>query len=131
MLLGAIENGDFRALGHKQKRGGCSAKTSAQYRDIPVPVTSHLSQLQSCQTEQGKDSGKNPKAHDDGVFLPAAQFKMMMDRRHREDAFSRQLETEHLQNDGDGFDYEHAADNDEEQLLFAADRNDANQSTDC
>ena len=106
-------------------------KASAQYRDVLVFVSSILPQLQCCQAEQGKDSGKNPKAHDDGVFLPAAQFEMMMDGRHREDAFARQLETEHLQNDGDGFDHEHAADDGEEQFLFAANRDYANQSADC
>ena len=40
------------------------------------------------------------------------------------------LEAQHLQDDGDRFDHEHAADDDEQQLLFAADRDHANQPAD-
>ncbi len=39
---------------------------------------------------------------------------MVMQRRHRENAFAGELETQHLQDDRDGFDHENAADNDEQ-----------------
>ena len=39
---------------------------------------------------KAKIADKNPEPDDDGVFLPADQFEMMMDRRHGEDAFAGQ-----------------------------------------
>ena len=41
-----------------------------------------------------------------------------------------ELEAEHLEDDGNRFDHEDAADDGEQQLLFAADRDDANHSAD-
>src|SRR2546422_10242121 len=53
---------------------------------------------------------------------------MVMNRRHREDAFAGEFKTQHLQNDRDRFDNEDTTDNSEEQLLLAADRDDTNHS---
>ena len=53
-----------------------------------------------------------------------------MDRRHREDAFAGELETQHLKNHRDRFDDEDAADDREQQFLFATDRDDSDHSAD-
>src|SRR6188472_756338 len=55
---------------------------------------------------------------------------MMMNRRHRENAFSGQPKTQNLKDHGNRFENEDAAYNREEQLLFATDCNDANHSAD-
>ena len=53
---------------------------------------------------------------------------MMMDRRHGEDAFSGELETQHLENDRDRFDHEHPANNRKQKLLFTTNRDDTDHS---
>ena len=58
------------------------------------------------------------------------KLEMMMDRRHGEDAFAGQLETQHLQNDGDRFDHENAANDCEQKFLFTANRDDADHPAD-
>src|SRR5437879_2010979 len=55
---------------------------------------------------------------------------MVMERRHRKNAFAGEFETQNLENNRDRFDYENAADNDEKQFLFAADCHHADQSAD-
>src|SRR5947207_14931673 len=56
---------------------------------------------------------------------------MVMKRRHRENPFAGELETQHLENHRDRFDHKNAADDDEKQFLFATDRDDADQAADC
>src|SRR5688572_124335 len=55
---------------------------------------------------------------------------MMMERRHRENAFAGQPEAQHLQDDRGGFENENAAHHREQQLLFAANSNDTNHAAD-
>ena len=55
---------------------------------------------------------------------------MVMQRRHREDALARQLETQDLENYRDRFDDENAANYDEKQFLFTTNRNDSKHSAD-
>jgi hypothetical protein len=95
-----------------------------------VFVTQFLPQLQRRQAEQGENSRKNPKPDDDRVFLPTHQFEVMMKRRHREDPPAGKFEAQNLEDDRDRFDDEDAANNHQQQFLFAADRYDANQSAD-
>ena len=54
----------------------------------------------------------------------------MMKRRHDENPLAREFETHHLQNHRDGFDHENAAYHNEQQLLLATDRHDANRAAD-
>ena len=44
---------------------------------------------------------------------------MVMKRRHRENPFAGELETQHLENDRHRFDHEHATNDNEQQFLFA------------
>src|SRR5688572_15020786 len=60
-----------------------------------LPLYFTLSELESRQAEQGKYGRQNPEPDDDGIFLPTAQFEMMMERRHRENAFAGQPEAQH------------------------------------
>src|ERR1044071_7710473 len=53
---------------------------------------------------------------------------MVMERRHRENTLPGQAETQHLENYGNRFEHEDAADHGEQQLLFATDRDHANQA---
>src|SRR5215471_11372737 len=55
---------------------------------------------------------------------------MMMKRRHDEKPLASELETQHLQNHGDGFDYKNAPHYDQEQLLFTTYRDDAEHAPD-
>src|SRR5579859_4610774 len=64
------------------------------------PVSSNISlpQFQSRQSKQRKNQGGDPEANNDFRFAPAEQLKMMVNRRHAEDAFTAQLERADLQN---------------------------------
>src|SRR5688572_31956970 len=88
------------------------------------------SELESRQSEQRENGRQDPEPDDHGVFLPAAQFEMMMQRRHREDAFAGQPEAEHLEDDRGCFEDEDAAHDREQQLLFATNSDDANHAAD-
>src|ERR1044071_8998251 len=55
---------------------------------------------------------------------------MMMERRHRKNAFSGQSKTQDLQDHGNRFENEDTADQREEQLLFATDGNNSDHPPD-
>src|SRR5215510_13296818 len=55
---------------------------------------------------------------------------MMMKWRHDEKPLAGELETQHLQNHRDGFDYKNAPHYDQEQLLFTTDRDDTEHAPD-
>ena len=61
-----------------------------------------LAEFQGGQSEQSQDNGHDPEPHGDGVLFPAGEFKMVMQRRHLEDALAGQLEARHLQNHREG-----------------------------
>src|SRR5260370_5811092 len=77
-----------------------------------------LSQLQSRQRKEREDQRRDPKAHDHLGFAPAHQFKMMMDRRHTEDALATQFERAHLQNYRQSFEHKNSAHEKEEDFLL-------------
>src|SRR5882724_5288566 len=110
-FLGAVEHSHLRAFGFEQMRRSRTAQTRSENRDILILVTQNfLPQLERGQPEQSEDSRKDPEPHNDGVFLPPNQFEVVMNRRHREDATSRQPEAENLQDDRDSLDNKDAAD---------------------
>src|ERR1700675_2796240 len=55
---------------------------------------------------------------------------MVMDRRHRKNAFTGEFETQDLKDHRDGFDHENATDDHEQQFLLTTDRDYANQPAD-
>ena len=126
----AVEHGDLGAFAPQQQRRGCAAQARAEHRNFFALVSHVYLSLRVARPSSAKDGGQNPEPDDDGVFLPPAQLEVMMERRHREDAFAGQLETEHLQDDRDRFDHEDAADHHEQQLLFATNRDDADHAAD-
>src|SRR5689334_19225243 len=85
-------------------------------------------QLQSRQTEQCKNEGRNPKSDDHLGFLPAQHLEVMMKRRHKEDAFPSQLERDHLNHHRQAFNHKHAAHKRQQKLLFDQNRNDADRA---
>src|SRR5215471_15816504 len=80
------------------------------------------SQLKCRQAEEGEDDGENPESDDDGILLPTTQLEMMMNRRHGEEPFAGEFETQDLEDDRECLDYENAAHHGQEQLLFTANR---------
>ena len=120
----------FAPSSASRMRSRFAASARAEDGDVFVFVIAISSQLQSGQPEERKDDRKNPKPDDHGVFLPAAQLEMMMNRRHGEKPFAGELETEDLEDDGEGFEDENAAHDGEEQLLFTTNRNHADGSAD-
>jgi len=50
-----------------------------------------------------------PKPHNGLFFTPAFELKMVVQRRHAENAAAEKVAAGHLDDDGDGFDVEHEA----------------------
>src|SRR4051794_11543005 len=67
-------------------------------------------QLQRGEAGQRQHHRDDPEPDHDLRFGPAFLFEMMMQRRHPEYAFARQLERHHLHDDRDRFEHEQAAD---------------------
>src|SRR5436309_10314513 len=65
--------------------------------------------------EQGQDDRDDPEAHDDLRLRPALQLEVMMDRRHAEDPLAPQFERHDLDDHGERFDDEDAADDRSEE----------------
>src|SRR6267154_5774538 len=87
-----------------------------------------LPQFQSRQREQRKYQRGDPKAHDHFRFAPTQQLKVMVNRRHAEDALPAQLERADLQNHGERFDNKNSAYKKEQDLLLD-DHGDGSQSS--
>src|ERR1044071_9254399 len=93
------------------------------------PVASTPSpQLQRRQAEQRKDDSHDQKARDHLRLAPSDQLEVMVDRGHLEHALTCELEGSNLDDDGQRFDDEHAADDGEQQLLLDQDSDGAERS---
>src|SRR5215469_10569380 len=88
-----------------------------------------LPEFQGGQGEEGEDQRGDPEADDDLRFGPAQQFEVMVDGGHLEDALLAQLVGGYLQDDGEGFNHEDAADEGEKQFLLDHDGDGANGAT--
>src|SRR5579862_5141677 len=75
------------------------------------------SQFQRRQAEEDQHHRDDPEPHDDLVFLPALQFVVVVQRRHAKDALAGQLERSHLDDHGERLDHEHAAHDQQHDLL--------------
>ena len=51
-------------------------------------LESVLTKFKSCQSSHCEDKRKNPKTDNDLVLMPALELKMVVDRRHAENAFT-------------------------------------------
>src|SRR5262249_32945474 len=86
---------------------------------LPVSsIETALPQFQRRQREQRKHQRDDPKSHDHLRLAPACQLKVVMDRRHPENALAAQLERADLQNHGKRLDNEDAADEKQKDLLL-------------
>src|SRR5215207_4237766 len=82
-----------------------------------------LSELEGGEAEQRQHKGDDPETDHDRRLLPALLLKMMMQRRHGEYAPAPNLESEHLDDDGHGFEHEKTADHEEHDLVLGGNRN--------
>src|SRR5579863_234618 len=78
-------------------------------------------QLQRREAGDREDRGDDPEADDDGRLLPALALEMVMQRRHAEHALAGELEARHLDDHGNGFEDEQAADDGEHKLVLRND----------
>src|SRR6185312_4708586 len=69
-----------------------SPKTATSIFAKVVETIMSLPQLQCRKTDKRQYHGNDPEADNDGGFLPAQLFEMMMDGRHLEDALAGELE---------------------------------------
>ena len=90
-LFRAIEHGHARAFVLRANAPPPFRSGQLRDRDFSIGVTHVYLNFKVASPSKREDGRENPEAHDDGVFLPAAQLEMMMNRRHREDAFAGQL----------------------------------------
>ena len=76
-----------------------------------------LAEFQGGEGEQRENEGKDPETDYDLGLAPAELLEVMMERRHLEDAFFAELVAADLEDDGDRFKDEDAADEGEQQFL--------------
>src|SRR5260370_13058171 len=103
-------------------------RTLRRGRDSSRPAFPFLSQLQSRQRKEREAQPRDHQAHNHFGLAPAQQFKMMMDRRHAEDALATQFERAHLQNYRQSLEYKNSAHEKEEDFLLDDDRDYAQRS---
>src|SRR5690625_6380747 len=72
--------------------------------------------IKQSQPQRDKESGNNPESGHNGDLSPAAQFKVVLERRHPKYAFSGEFERAQLQNLGNSDDYENATQNNGKNL---------------
>src|SRR6266513_1517597 len=100
-----------------------------------VRATIRLAQLHGCERHGGEHRANQPETHDHLGFGPALALEMVMDGGHEEDAFAlavadaRVLEVIALDDDGEGFCDEDAADEDEGEFVANDDGDVADQTT--
>ena len=108
--------------GAEERRGHARARESHNQHALSCeiePGSQSLSpQFQSRQRKQRKHQRRDPKSHDDFRFAPADQLKMMMQRRHAKHALPGQLERAHLNDHGERFQHENAADRKQQNFLL-------------
>src|SRR6202049_1854781 len=83
-----------------------------------IPGFNSLPQFQRRQRKQREDQRRDPEPHDNFRFAPSSQLEMMVQRRHAEDALTRQAERGHLQNHRKRFQHEHAANKKQKDFLL-------------
>ena len=84
-------------------------------------VNADLSQFQRPDRDQRQDDPDDPEPDDDLGLGPAHLLEVVMDRRHPEDPFPRQLVRSHLEHDRDRLGHENSADDDQDQLVLGDD----------
>src|SRR5262249_50866464 len=75
-------------------------------------------QFQCRQTEQRENQCRNPEPDDDFGLRPTLHFKMVVYRRHQKNSLTAQLERGDLNHHRQTFDHEHAAHENQKQLLL-------------
>ncbi len=78
-----------------------------------------LAQFQTADADKGKQQADDPEARNDFGFVTVQFFKMMMQGRHEEDTFLAQPVACHLNDDRERLDDKDAADDSEQNFLFA------------
>src|SRR6478735_11526938 len=95
-----------------------------------------LAEFKGPQRDHGAEQTEDPKADDDLAFLPALQFKVVVDWGHLEKPArgaiqsAADLEPAHLQHHGHGFHHKNAARDDQHDLLLGTDRHGGNAAAD-
>src|SRR5437879_13880640 len=96
-------------------------------------ASSWSAEFESQESTERAAQREDPEAQHDLGLGPAALLKMVMDRRHQEDAAAftetafGELEPAHLHHDGDELHDEHAADDHQRERLVDHERHHANQ----
>ena len=89
-----------------------------------------LAEFQGGDPKQSEHDSHDPEPYGHRVFLPPREFEMVVQRGHLENPFARELETRNLQDHREGFSHEYTAHDRQEQFLFAADGEDAEEAPD-
>ena len=79
---------------------------------IPLP------QLQRCEGKESKHQRRDPEASDDLRLFPSLQLEVVVNRRHAEDSLTPRLKRYDLNDDGERFQHENAANERQQQLLL-------------
>src|SRR5215218_5597986 len=82
----------------------------------------HPLRVEDAQRQRHEQAGDDPEPDDDGDLLPAEQLEVVLERRHPEDPLAGQLERANLQDDRQGDQDEQAADDEQQDLGAAGDR---------
>src|ERR1035441_1200019 len=86
---------------------------------MPLNVISFSAEFQRSECEQGQYQAGDPEARDDFRFGPAQRLEVMVDGRHFENAFAvAQLVAAHLKDDGNSFQNENSADEQQQDFLL-------------
>src|SRR5215472_12391858 len=85
---------------------------------IMAPLQALLSQLQGGEAQEGQHDGDDPEPDHDGGFGPAQTLKMVVDRRHAENALAGQPEGGDLHHHRYGLEHEEAAHNRKHDLVL-------------
>src|SRR5947199_7461134 len=88
-------------------------------------------QLQRGEAGQRQHHRYDPEPDHDLRLGPALLLEMMMQRRHPEHAFSRELERDHLHDDGHRLQHEQPADDCQHQFVFGRHRDGAEHAAEC
>src|SRR6516225_4984692 len=81
-------------------------------------ITTPLPQLQSGERKKGKDQRRDPEASDDFGLFPPLQLEVVVNGRHAEDSLTPRLKRYDLNDDGERFQHENAANERQQQLLL-------------
>ena len=73
----AVAHRHVRALLQQKQGRGLAAVAESQDNRF-FSAVNHLSKFECGKAEQGEENGHDPEPHDHGVFLPAAEFEMVV-----------------------------------------------------